>query len=82
LTNVARHAQATDVSVDLQKRGKRVSLTIRDNGRGMDLSESRKTRGLGLAGMQTRARACGGKLAMETSAGKGLKIEVLCPIGQ
>jgi signal transduction histidine kinase len=82
LTNVARHAQATDVSVDLQKRGGRVSLTIRDNGRGMDLSEPRKTRGLGLAGMQTRARACGGKLAMETSTGKGLKIEVLCPIAQ
>lgn len=82
LTNVARHSQATSVSLDLLSHGDDVALTIRDNGRGIEMNERHSAPGLGLAGMQTRARGCGGKLSMETAAGKGLKLEVTCPIGQ
>jgi len=81
LTNVARHAAATSVLVDLASRGDDVILTIRDNGHGFEISERRGAAGLGLAGMKTRARGCGGRLRMETGAGKGLKIEVTCPTG-
>ncbi len=81
LTNVARHAEATAVSVDLSSRESTVAMTIRDNGRGFEVAERREPRGLGLAGMQTRARGCGGSLKMETGAGKGLVIEVICPVG-
>jgi signal transduction histidine kinase len=79
LTNVARHAQAISVSMDLKTHGKEVVLAIRDNGKGFDLSA--RASGLGLAGMQTRAQACGGTLKMETALGKGLAIEVKCPAG-
>jgi signal transduction histidine kinase len=86
LTNVARHSQSASVSVNVEKRAAEVTLAIRDNGRGFDLPERDKrvlnsARGLGLAGMQTRARACGGTLTIETAQGKGLKIEVKCPAG-
>ncbi|MBV9765990.1 MAG: sensor histidine kinase [Acidobacteriaceae bacterium] len=79
LTNVARHSQATSVSVELLSHGDEVALTIRDNGRGFEITERRPASGLGLAGIETRARGCGGKVTMETATGKGLRIEVTCP---
>jgi signal transduction histidine kinase len=82
LTNVARHAQATSVNLALREQNGEVKLTIRDNGRGFELTEARQARGLGLAGMETRARGCGGRLRLSTSTGKGLEIEVTCPIGK
>jgi signal transduction histidine kinase len=82
LTNVARHAEATSVSIDLLSHGDQVQLKIRDNGRGFEISERVSGMGLGLAGMQTRARGCGGAVKMDSSPGKGVTIEVVCPIGQ
>lgn len=79
LTNAARHAQATSVSVEIETHAGEVTLTIRDNGQGFNFS--RRSRGLGLAGMQTRARACGGALRIEAALGEGVVIEVKCPSG-
>ncbi|MBV9759428.1 MAG: sensor histidine kinase [Acidobacteriaceae bacterium] len=82
LTNVARHSEATSVAMELSPRGQQVTLAIRDNGHGFDLNGRPASPGLGLAGMETRARGCGGSLTMETGPGKGLKIEVTCPTGR
>lgn len=82
LTNVARHSQATAVAIELVPQDGEIRLAIRDNGRGLDMEERRSSAGLGLAGMQTRARGCGGTLTMESAPGKGLKLEVTCPIAQ
>jgi len=87
LTNVARHSDATEVSLSLRKTGPCVMLEIRDNGKGMDLAAQRPSPGLGkgglgLAGMQTRARGCGGTVKMESTPGKGLRVEVTCPIAR
>jgi signal transduction histidine kinase len=85
LTNVARHSQASQVQVALARHEGVVRLSIRDNGRGMETA-GRKGReqslsggGLGLAGMETRAQACGGRLSVESALGEGTKIEVTCP---
>ena len=77
LTNVARHAKASAVFMDLEREDSGVTLAIRDNGQGFN--RSGRSSGLGLAGMQTRARACGGTLKIETAPSQGLKIEVKCP---
>ena len=82
LTNIARHSHATAVDLSIAKRSKSVVLEIRDNGKGIDLAEKRKQPGLGLAGMQTRARGCGGSVNIDSTPGKGLRVEVTCPIGQ
>jgi signal transduction histidine kinase len=79
LTNVARHSGATEVSMKLNRTGANVSLDIRDNGQGFDVSATRGKTGLGLAGMRTRAEGCGGTLTVHTAQGKGVEIEVLCP---
>jgi signal transduction histidine kinase len=82
LTNAARHSQATSVSIELLTHRDRVTLSIRDNGHGFDISQRGSSRGLGLAGMETRARGCGGALTLDSAPGKGLSVEVTCPIGQ
>lgn len=79
LTNVARHSGATHVLIELRYRERDVGLTIRDNGKGFDVHANRATPGLGLPGMQTRARGCGGRVRLQSSAGKGLEIEITCP---
>lgn len=80
LTNVARHSSATMVSIHLDRKGDEVMLNIHDNGSGFNLEHRRSARGLGLAGMETRARGCGGSVQFNTAAGKGVEIEVTCPI--
>jgi signal transduction histidine kinase len=80
LTNVARHSQATLVNVELEESSGSLALHIRDNGRGLDPEAGNRSRGLGLAGMQTRARGCGGNLRLQNEPGKGLRIEVTCPL--
>jgi signal transduction histidine kinase len=82
LTNVARHAEATSVFIELVTRGpKEVTLSIRDNGKGFESGTQKANPGLGLAGMQTRARGCDGWLSVEAAPGKGVKIQVSCPNG-
>lgn len=80
LTNIARHSKAAAVALRLSAQNKKVTLSIKDNGQGLDLSARRLGSGLGLAGMETRARGSGGRLHLESAVGKGLKIEVTCPI--
>ncbi len=61
LTNVARHAQATEVSICLQATGDGVSLAVRDNGRGFDAN---KADGFGLPGMRERVEGLGGRWSL------------------
>lgn len=81
LTNVARHSQATGVEMSVVQSGRKVVMTIRDNGKGINLAEKRGKRGLGLVGIETRARGCGGTAKFDNTPGKGLGVEVTCPIG-
>jgi signal transduction histidine kinase len=79
LTNVARHSQATKVEIDLIGKEQNVKLSIHDNGRGFAQPVSRSPSGLGLVGMETRARGANGTFKIESSVGQGVKIEVTCP---
>jgi len=79
LTNIARHSQATRVRIDLLGKDRSVTLSIHDNGRGFTAAVSRGPTGLGLVGMETRARGANGTFRIESSAGQGVKIEVTCP---
>jgi signal transduction histidine kinase len=75
-TNVARHAGATKVSIDLHAAEGRVNLTMSDNGRG--LAHGARA-GMGLSGMRARARSAGGELQFNSSPGQGVTIEVWVP---
>ncbi|MDP1767346.1 MAG: ATP-binding protein [Nitrospirota bacterium] len=70
LNNCVQHAQATEVEIALRHIGSRVSLSIRDNGSGFDITEE-QTAGVGFAHMRERARRIGGHLNIESTIGQG-----------
>jgi two-component system, NarL family, sensor histidine kinase UhpB len=77
LANVARHAQATRVDVDLATRDGGIDLCVRDDGRGFDATLPPS--GLGLNGMAERARLVGGELSVYSSAGRGTTVTLHVP---
>jgi PAS domain S-box-containing protein len=81
LTNIARHAQATQVVLSLRLDEKQVYLTIEDNGIGIPVLEGvKRPRSHGLKIMQERAEALEGTFRILSTPGKGTKIEVIIPL--
>jgi two-component system sensor histidine kinase UhpB len=79
LANVARHADAREVSVGFRAGDDGVELTVRDDGRGFSTLEPRDGGGLGLGGMAERARLVGGELTIESRPGGGTKLCLRVP---
>ena len=79
LTNIARHAQARQVKVNLQVKDKLLILNIEDNGRGFDTSILNKKRTLGILGMEERSLMMGGKYIIKSEPGEGTTVKVTVP---
>ncbi len=77
LSNVVKHAGATEVEVSLSREDGRLGLTIRDDGCGFDLD---RPRGLGLTGLSDRLDTLGGALAINSGAGLGTSVCVHIPV--
>ena len=80
LTNVARHAGATNVAMQLWLDGGDVHLAIRDNGVGYSSATRKARSGLGVNGMHARARSLGGDLTIERLAAGGSAVSVRIPL--
>ena len=81
LSNVARHASATQVRVALSRDGSSLNLRVQDDGVGMALpAGGTGTDGYGLAGMRARAAAAGATLSVASAPGAGTVIEVRVPL--
>jgi signal transduction histidine kinase len=76
LTNIAKHAGATRVSVTLRVERRQLVLAIRDNGRGIQPADRLKPQSFGLRGMSERARALGGTLALSAAPGGGTMVTI------
>jgi PAS domain S-box-containing protein len=80
LSNVAQHAHARLVSIRLEQTRGRVRLIVEDDGKGMEPAQLRDgRRGLGLVGMNERARLLGGSVDIVSKPGHGLRLEVEIP---
>ena len=79
LTNVALHAQATRVDVLIALRNDHVVATIEDNGVGFHSPAPIANSHLGLFGMRERVEMLGGRLAVESAAGRGTTVNVEVP---
>jgi signal transduction histidine kinase len=83
LTNVAKHADASQVLVRLTRRGRTLRLLVEDDGCGFDVEAIKHSResGLGLFGMEERLALVGGTLRVESVAGEGTRVsaDVLLP---
>jgi PAS domain S-box-containing protein len=84
LTNVARHAQAGSVSVQLERSRDRMLLTIIDDGVGFDVDKLKKSASaataLGLRGMEERALAVGGYIKIDSGLERGTQIRATFPL--
>lgn len=81
LTNVIRHAGATQVRVDLKESGGCIKMDVRDNGRGIARNEITNTRSMGLVGMRERAALLGGIFKIgRLGQGKGTRVSVSIPV--
>jgi two-component system, NarL family, sensor histidine kinase UhpB len=74
LSNVAQHAGARNVRVDVERRGEGTVVRVADDGEGFTSGE--QPQGLGLTGMRERAVLAGGRLDVSSSPGAGTTIEL------
>jgi signal transduction histidine kinase len=79
LANVAKHAKARKVTIELWGTADRVLLEVQDDGRGFELNTTSKTLGHGLANMQTRVANVGGELDISSAPGEGTTILAWVP---
>jgi signal transduction histidine kinase len=85
LTNVAKHAAASTVSVLLEHRERSVHVIVEDDGKGFDveavLASGQTEHRLGLHGMRERAALLGGSLTVESGPGRGTSVFAEIPLG-
>ena len=79
LTNIARHADATEVALSMSQAAGILTVTLTDNGAGFDLPTASATGGLGLATIQERLKTVGGELTIE-SGGAGTCLRMQAPL--
>jgi signal transduction histidine kinase len=76
LTNAAKHARSSAVSVNVEIAGQVLHVTVHDDGvGGADL-----TRGTGLAGLKDRVEAIGGRISLDSPRGAGTALHVELPL--
>jgi signal transduction histidine kinase len=81
LTNIARHSGATKAEISLAREDGWLTLTVRDNGRGLDRQEGRR-RSLGVLGMGERARIAGGSCEIGNHPEGGVCVRARIPDAQ
>jgi len=83
LTNVARHAAASQAQVRLEVGSGVATLAVEDNGRGFDAQEAlgdEEPAGWGLLGIQERASLLGGECVVDSVPGRGTRVQVTVPV--
>jgi signal transduction histidine kinase len=81
LTNVARHADASEVELALKLDGDHLYLHVRDNGRGLPASVG-ETRSYGLMGIKERAQTLGGRANIYSPTQGGTIVEIIIPVAR
>jgi signal transduction histidine kinase len=79
LNNCAQHAQASAVQVSVRQEAGRILVTVQDDGSGFD---PQRVRGLGLLGMEERARHLGGTFQIDSRPGRGTLLRVTLPLAK
>jgi PAS domain S-box-containing protein len=81
LTNVMRHAAASQVDVSLEKKDDALILEVKDNGIGIMEGRVFDSKSLGLVGIRERALLLGGEAVVSGKPGEGTLVRVILPIG-
>ncbi len=79
LANVARHANASHVTIRLTRQNGVIGMTVQDDGRGFNRAARNYSVGHGLSNMRARAEDLGGKFSIQSAAGQGTAIHLTLP---
>jgi PAS domain S-box-containing protein len=82
LRNIAKHAKARSVRVQLLGKNAGIALHIKDSGDGFDLNVVKGRRGLGVVSMEERVRLVNGKPTIQSEPGKGTLVIAFAPLGK
>ena len=80
LANIARHARASHVRLELDHSEKAVTLSVVDDGQGFDVLQQRQMMGHGLANMRARAEELNGSFDVSSAPGTGTSITLAFPL--
>jgi PAS domain S-box-containing protein len=80
LTNVARHARATEVRVAIRAEGDELDVSARDNGVGISAEKLQGRKSLGILGIKERARTLGGSAEIHSPGDGGTVVEIRVPV--
>lgn len=80
LTNIAKHAAGSQVTIDLSDAENVLTLEIKDNGKGIAPTEQHKPKAFGLRGLHERAKTVGGWLDVSSQCNKGTSIILSVPL--
>lgn len=80
MTNIARHAKASQVAICLQQKDDSIYLEVKDNGKGINNTQLSDTKSLGLLGIHERALNLGGNATITSNGIKGTKVQVQIPL--
>jgi PAS domain S-box-containing protein len=80
ITNVARYAQATQVTIRLEQDQNELRVTVQDDGQGFDPAQAAGKKSFGLLGMRERALALGGRLDIQSAPQQGTTIALTIPL--
>ena len=82
VTNAFKHAQARRISIKLSLQEENATITVQDDGRGIDYADVTASHGIGLAAIHERAELIGAKIEISTKADRGTRLTLSIPVGE
>jgi two-component system NarL family sensor kinase len=79
VNNILKHAEASEVSIQLIQQDKQLMIMIEDDGKGFDIAQMKKN-GRGITNITTRAQWLNGTVAFDSHPGRGTTISVEIPV--
>lgn len=80
LTNIARHAEATQAEIIVTMDDNRLCFEVRDNGKGFDPQAAAGRQSFGLVGMRERVSMLQGEMQLDSAPGQGTRVKVCVPV--
>jgi two-component system NarL family sensor kinase len=80
LNNVVKHSGATTILAQVMRQENNLSITVEDNGRGFDMTQTDILKGAGLKNIQSRVDYLKGQLDIQSTPGKGTSVHIDCII--